>query len=93
MKKTLIKILGVLLTGFILYWGYLYIEHSKTQKNIGDVDKALKECYEWVKKDVKINRLGVPECFEQRNALIAIICPGVIVGEFRVGFGNERGIV
>lgn len=55
MKKTLIKILGVLLTGFILYWGYLYIEHSKTQKNIGDVDKALKECYEWVKKDVKIN--------------------------------------
>ena len=36
MKKTLIKILGVLLTGFILYWGYLYIEHSKTQKNIGE---------------------------------------------------------
>lgn len=64
MKKTLIKILGVLLIGFILYWGYLYIEHSKTQKNIGDVDKALKECYEWVKKDVKINRLGVPEFIE-----------------------------
>ena len=59
MKKTLIKILGVLLIGFILYWGYLYIEHSKTQKNI-----ALKECYEWVKKDVKINRLGVPEFIE-----------------------------
>ena len=64
MKKVLIKILGVLLIGFILYWEYLYIEHSKVQKHIEDVDKALKECYEQVKKDVKINRLGVPEFIE-----------------------------
>ncbi|MDO3391605.1 hypothetical protein Q3C19_14140 [Bacteroides sp. ET489] len=89
MKKKIITIVCSIIILLIGYFTYFYIQDVNKKSEIKDRNIKFKECYEKVKRDVKIRQLGIPEIieFEDFDSLqIAVNTKGEAYIDFEVRY-------
>lgn len=64
MRKKLFISIGIILLIIIGYFSILYVQDLQFKEELREKDKALRESYERVKRDVKNIQLGIPEVIE-----------------------------